>query len=199
VATDDERIKKSVQDIGGKAIMTSPYHHSGTDRVGEAAEKLSLKDEDVVLNLQGDEPCIDNKSVEAMLEEISSSSEIHMITLAFPSQNEEDYNNPDVVKVVVDKEGFALYFSRASIPYYRKKREKVEFLKHLGIYAYRKGFLTLLGNLPVSELEEKEKLEQLRVLENGYRIKVVFSSRDSIGVDTLEDLERLKKHLVKQG
>ena len=196
IATDDERVIECVEGFSGNGILTSPMHSSGTERVKEASETLGLEDGDIVINLQVDEPVIDVKSVEKLIEEFSKHSSLLMGTLAFQSKNVEEFHNPNVVKVVVNREGFALYFSRSPIPCPRDT-EEINFLKHLGVYIFRYSFLRKWDSLSPSFLEEVEKLEQLRVLENGYPIKVLLSSQDSIGVDTEEDLRFMEENIEK--
>ncbi len=204
VATDDERIAQVVRDFGGRAVMTSPQHKSGSDRIAEVAAKLEC---DVVVNIQGDEPLIEPAAIDALTRPFATVPELRMSTLA---TRLEDYSNqlkPSVVKVVVDKEGFALYFSRAPIPHFRldssaewpdnKPRQHPQSglwpLRHLGLYAYTRPTLLWLSSLPQTPLEVTEGLEQLRALENGCRIKVVEVEYQSISVDTPEDLELVQR------
>jgi len=196
VATDDERVAECVERFSGNVILTSSAISSGTDRVREASAKLGLKEDDIVINLQGDEPIIDVSSVERLVAEFLEHSSLLMGTLAFRSENKEEFYNPNVVKVVIDKKGFALYFSRSPIPYPRDT-DGINFLKHLGIYIFRYSFLKRWDSFSPSRLEETEKLEQLRVLENGYPIKVLLSDRDSCGVDTPEDLQFMEENIEK--
>ncbi|MSO23933.1 MAG: 3-deoxy-manno-octulosonate cytidylyltransferase [Acidobacteria bacterium] len=191
VATDDARILKAVQAFGGQARMTSPLHRSGTDRVAEVA---ASSDADVIVNVQGDEPLIDPEALDAVVEPFQFDPSLMISTLSVDGADGE-LENPNVVKVVVDHDGFALYFSRSPIPFFRDASpatgEKRRFLKHVGLYAYRQTFLTRLATLKESDLEKAEALEQLRFLENGYRIKVVNTPYQSLAVDTPEDLERV--------
>jgi len=196
VATDDERVAECVKGFSGNVILTSSAISSGTDRVREAAAKLGLGGDDIVVNLQGDEPVIDVSSVEKLVREFSEHSSLLMGTLAFHSENEEEFYSPNVVKVVIDKRGFALYFSRSPIPYPRDT-DKVNFLKHLGLYIFRYSFLKKWNSLSPSRLEETEKLEQLRAVENGFPIKVLLSNRDSCGVDTAEDLQFMEENIER--
>jgi 3-deoxy-manno-octulosonate cytidylyltransferase (CMP-KDO synthetase) len=195
VATDDERIVRAVESFGGIARLTRPTHKSGTDRVAEIAESLSC---DVVVNLQGDEPLIEPAMIEELLEALAEDPSIPMATLRRRITDPADFGNQNVVKVVTDTRGYALYFSRAPIPCHRdtagveKAAEPPAPFKHVGIYAYRRVFLMELASLQPTPLERSESLEQLRVLEHGYRIKTVETSFDSIGVDTPEDLERIR-------
>lgn len=199
VACDDERILKVVQNFGGKACMTAPGHQSGTDRVAEAVHGLDCE---WVVNVQADEPLMKGPMIDEAVHGLESGAP--MSTLAKPMQGIEGWLDPNVVKVVCDDEGYALYFSRASIPYARdlgpafrdlKKGQEIFWLKHIGLYAYRKDFLIELTKRKPSSLELTERLEQLRVLQTGSRIKVMLIEEDSIGVDTPKDLEEVKKHL----
>ena len=190
VATPDEEIFECVESFGGKAVMTSPAHRSGTDRLAEAAENL---DADLILNIQGDEPLLDPGSIEALAEKMMRLPDAPMGSLMCRLEAEEE-DNPAVVKVVTDKEGFALYFSRARIPYPRD-REAAEARKHIGIYAYRRDFLLAFPNMEPTPLERAESLEQLRALENGYKIMMVETDFSPTSVDTPEDLERVRKTL----
>ena len=193
VATDDARIAEAVASFGGEAVMTSPEHPSGTDRIAEAARSLKLRDSDIVLNIQGDEPLVRPEMLEALCEAAEATD--HMATIAFRTENPEDYRNPAVVKVVVDDTMRALYFSRSPIPHHRENPDApgAPFWKHLGFYAYRQGFLQHITTLPPGRLETLEKLEQLRVLEAGFPILVAPSPHDSVGIDTPEDLERIRR------
>ena len=188
VATDDERIAAAVRGFGGEAVMTSPSCASGTDRVAEAARGM---DEEVVINLQGDEPLMHPSVIDAVASPLVSDPDVLMSTAALPREDQAEYARPSVVKVVVDARGDALYFSRSPIPHYRDAGAG-RFRKHLGIYGYRREFLFRLAALPPSPLEEAERLEQLRVLQNGYRIRVVDVAHDSVGVDTPEDLKAVE-------
>lgn len=193
VATDDERIYNKVTKFGGKAVMTSTEHHSGTDRIEEALEKVG-GDFDVVVNIQGDEPFIAQSQIETLCH--CFEDEVTQIaTLGKPFECIEAVENPNSPKIVVDNRGYAMYFSRSIIPFVRgvERQEwlkKYPFLKHLGIYAYRTEVLKAITRLPQSSLELAESLEQLRWLENGYRIKVGITNVETVGIDTLEDLQR---------
>lgn len=191
VATDDGRIAEAVKDFGGEAIMTSPACASGTDRVAEAARGLS---EEIIVNLQGDEPMMHPSVIDAVAAPLLADQAISMTTAALLRDDPEEFLRPSVVKVVTDAGGDALYFSRSPIPHYRDAGSG-RYRKHLGIYGYRKGFLFTVAALPPSPLEEAERLEQLRVLESGYRIRVVDVAHDSVGVDTQEDLAAVKERL----
>ncbi|HDN84551.1 3-deoxy-manno-octulosonate cytidylyltransferase [Candidatus Aerophobetes bacterium] len=190
VATDNIRIKEAVEKFGGKAMLTSPSHPTGTDRVAEVAKNF---DPQVVVNIQGDEPFINPGMIDEVVEPLLEDKEIPMGTLMHEITEKEDFNNPNVVKVVTDKLGFALYFSRSLIPYPRKT-EKHRVFEHIGIYSFQKEFLLKFTRLEPTPLEQTESLEQLRVLESGYRIKVVLTRYKyvALSVDTPEDLERAR-------
>ncbi|RLE11480.1 3-deoxy-manno-octulosonate cytidylyltransferase [Candidatus Aerophobetes bacterium] len=190
VATDNIRIKEAVEKFGGKAMLTSPSHPTGTDRVAEVAKNF---DPQVVVNIQGDEPFINPGMINEVVEPLLEDKEIPMGTLMHEITEKEDFNNPNVVKVVTDKLGFALYFSRSLIPYPRKT-EKHRVFEHIGIYSFQKEFLLKFTRLEPTPLEQTESLEQLRVLESGYRIKVVLTRYKyvALSVDTPEDLERAR-------
>ncbi len=195
IATDSEEIIASAKKFGGKIIRTSTVHKSGTDRVAEAARKLNISGKDIVVNIQSDEPMIQPSSVENLISSLSKSKSFNMATLIYSSSKIEEFQNSNVIKVVVDSDDFALYFSRSPIPHYREKHKNFMFLKHLGIYGYKMDFLQKITTLPVSSLEEKEKLEQLRVLENGCKIKVIRSAFDSESVNIEEDFKVVEKLL----
>lgn len=192
VATDDARIADAVKAFGGECIMTRADHQSGTDRLAEAADLLGLAEDDIVVNVQGDEALLEPEMLETLIGAITGAPDFPMATLAFPTGNREDYVNPNVVKAVVDRDGKALYFSRSPIPFPRDGMEGAPaFLKHMGFYAYRRWFLRQFTALPPGKLEQIEKLEQLRALENGYPILVAISPFDSESVDTPADLEKV--------
>ena len=188
VATDDERIAASVRGFGGEARMTSPGCASGTDRVAEAARGLS---EEIIINLQGDEPMMEPSVIDAVAGPLLADPAVRMATAAVVRDDPEELRKTSVVKVVVDDRGDALYFSRAPIPHFRDAGTG-SYRKHLGIYGYRKDFLLRLTALPPSPLEEAERLEQLRVLQSGGKIRVVDVTFDSVGVDTPEDLRAVE-------
>jgi 3-deoxy-manno-octulosonate cytidylyltransferase (CMP-KDO synthetase) len=188
VATDDERIAEAVRSFGGRVVMTRPDHPSGTDRIAEAAASLEA---DVVVNVQGDEPLLDPAVIDAVVAPFTANPDVEMSTLAVPIHEPRDVQDPSVVKVVVGANGHALYFSRLPIPYYRTGRPG-EYLKHIGLYGYRKDFLLRYASLPPTPLERAECLEQLRALEWGHRIYVVRTDHDAVSVDTPEDLERVR-------
>ncbi|MBW1998343.1 MAG: 3-deoxy-manno-octulosonate cytidylyltransferase [Deltaproteobacteria bacterium] len=192
VATDDERISDCVQGFGGHVILTKTEHHTGTDRVAEAARKIGLRDEDIVINIQGDQPLFNPESIRHLLSPLLQDPCLPMSTLVYKMSAENEIQDPRNVKVVADRKGFSLYFSRAPIPCFRDSREGRIYLKHLGFYAYRMDFLQEFASLPVGDLEDKEKLEQLRVLEYGYKIKVIETPHDSIEVDSPKDIEEVE-------
>ncbi len=198
VATDDERIAKVVEGFGGQAVMTRTDHKSGTDRIEEAAEKIGT-DADVIINIQGDEPFVDASQLRT-LQSLFDSGETQIGTLGKPFDSMEAVENPNSPKIVCDRRGFALYFSRSVIPFVRGREraawlEGFPFLKHLGLYAYRREVLREVTRLPQSPLELAESLEQLRWLENGYRIRVGQTDVETVGIDTPEDLERAERFL----
>ncbi len=194
IACDDERIMKAAEEFGAKAVMTSKRHVSGTDRIAEAVGPMAVK---VVVNIQGDEPLIEPKLIDHLVQTILDDRSCLMATAVKAIENKEELDNPNVVKVTIDQNRNALYFSRSVIPHNRdkKKFDDINYLKHLGIYAYRKEFLLKFKDLPKSHLESVEKLEQLRVLEAGYKIKTIETNADTIGVDTPEDLARVERLL----
>ncbi len=199
VATDDIRIFDAVEAFGGVAHMTSRNHRSGTDRVAEVAVKT---DAEVIVNMQGDEPLLDPGCVDAAVEPFFANPSLLISTLGCPSSSEIEHSNPNVVKVVVDHEGYALYFSRSPIPHFRlndnSHGNEKNFFKHVGLYVYRTQLLKLLPTLKESVLEKAEALEQLRFLENGYRIRVVSYQYESLAVDTPEDLDRVNEFIKER-
>jgi 3-deoxy-manno-octulosonate cytidylyltransferase (CMP-KDO synthetase) len=192
VATDDERIFQCVSGFGGEAIMTSKRHPSGTDRIAEAARSLHLPDSDLVVNVQGDQPVFNGELISEMIRPLQEDLSLPMSTLMHRIRDERDMTNPHHVKVVTDNIGNAVYFSRYPIPFFRDPSSEVFHYRHLGFYAYRMGFLNTYQNLPKGMLESAEKLEQLRVLENGYRIRVVLTEHNSIEVDVPEDIPKVE-------
>lgn len=197
VATDDERIVQAVEVFGGRVRMTSATHRSGTERVAEIGRDLEV---DVVVNLQGDEPMMDPGCIEAVVEPFRSDSSLMISTLKCSAEADEIFD-PNVVKVVTDRNGNALYFSRSSIPHVRRQRLGKEgqetVFKHVGIYAFHRAFLEILSDLSDCWLEEVEDLEQLRFLHNGYRIRVVPYEYQGVAVDTPEDLVRINALAVR--
>lgn len=194
IATDDARVMAAVENFGGKAIMTSPDHPSGTDRLAEVA--LNFPDVDVIVNVQGDEPMIPPEVIDRLAQAFENEAELKMATMKV-LMPEADYDNPAAVKVVTDNNGYALYFSRSLLPYPRNKTAQYKVYKHVGIYAYRRDFLLQYAALAPTTLEKIESLEQLRALENGYKIKVLESDFQGIGVDTPEDLAAVNALLSK--
>ena len=192
VVTDSSLIYDEIVNHGGKAIMSIKEHESGSDRIAEAVANLDV---DIVVNVQGDEPFINKEPLEKVIEVFQNDAEkkVDLASLMREITIEEDINNPNNVKVVVDQSGFALYFSRSVIPYPREKNVGVRYFQHIGIYAFRKQALLDFYSLPMKSLEASEKLEQLRYLEFGKRIKMVETTHVGIGIDTIEDLEKAKK------
>lgn len=193
-AVDDERVLSTVKEYGYNALMTSPHHQTGTDRLAEVA--LEYEDVDVIINIQGDEPLIDPDLIDALAKEFHLDENLQMATVK-TLMDEEEADNPNSVKVITDQDGYAIYFSRSKIPYKRENTD-LKYYKHIGIYAYRRDFLLKFASLKSTPLEKAESLEQLRALENGYKIKVIESDKQFIGVDTQEDLEKVNeiyKHL----
>ncbi|SJZ47310.1 3-deoxy-manno-octulosonate cytidylyltransferase [Selenihalanaerobacter shriftii] len=190
VATDDQRIQKAVNQFGGEVVMTSKDHQTGTDRLAEVATEIEA---DIIVNIQGDEPLIASEMIEEAVKPLLKDEAIVMGTLKKEIKGLTELNNPNLVKVVTDKEGYALYFSRAPIPHLRDNQEAGRFYKHIGLYVYQRDFLLKFAQMESTSLEEMESLEQLRALENGYRIKVVETKHTSIGVDTEEDLVKVRE------
>lgn len=194
VVTDSDLIYNEIVANGGKAIMSIKEHESGSDRIAEAVENLDV---DVVVNVQGDEPFINAEPLAKVIEVFKNDTnqQVDLASLMREITNEDEINNPNNVKVVVDQNSFALYFSRSVIPYPREKNVGVRYMQHIGIYAFRKQALLDFYNLPMKSLEASEKLEQLRYLEFGKRIKMVETTHVGIGIDTAEDLEKAKQLL----
>jgi len=189
VATDDERISSAASSFDAEVVMTRMDHATGSDRVAEVAEGLA---ENIIVNVQGDEPLVDPNAIDAAVRPLLEDSDIPLSTLCAPIESTEDLANPNVVKVVVTPSGFALYFSRLPIPFVRDQRASIVRYRHIGLYAYRREFLLKFAQLSTTPLEAAEKLEQLRALEHGYRVRVVEVDVASPGIDTLEDLSRLE-------
>lgn len=201
VATDDERIYDVVKEFGGQVVMTRTDHKSGTDRIEEAIEKIG-GEWDVVVNVQGDEPFVSKSQLDTICHCFDYPT-TQIATLGKPFESMEAVQNPNSPKIVVDNMGFAMYFSRSVIPYVRGKEKSswlthYPFLKHLGIYAYRKDVLRQITQLPQSSLEIAESLEQLRWLQNGFKIKVGTTDVETVGIDTPQDLERAEEFLKTQ-
>ena len=199
VACDDERIQKAVESFGGKAVYTSPNQPSGTDRLAEVVNPMDI---DIAVNIQGDEPLMKSIMIDNLVLTLKGEKVAQMATMIKKVEDESELTNSNVVKVVVDKNGYALYFSRYAIPYNRTGSadgsKRPSYFKHIGLYAFTKDFLFTFRNLPKSSLEDAEKLEQLRVLENGYKIKTVETKFDTVGIDRPEDLRRAEDALLKE-
>lgn len=197
VVTDDDRIEKAIREVGGKVIRSKKEHNSGSDRLAEASRDLDV---DVIVNVQGDEPFTDKENLQKVIDIFAKdlTKSIAVASLMERITDPDDIANPNNVKVIVNKFGEALYFSRNIIPFPRDPNTKVSYYKHIGIYAYRKEALQQFTELPPSLLEETEKLEQLRYLENGFKIRLALTNIPTIGIDTPEDLERARKRLITQ-
>jgi 3-deoxy-manno-octulosonate cytidylyltransferase (CMP-KDO synthetase) len=197
VATDDERIASAVADLGAPVILTQRPAHTGTDRLAEAANYLGLADDDVIVNVQGDQPLVHPQSIEDVIRPFKAEDDRHfvMTSLAYQIHDPREIHDPKDVKVTFDARGHALYFSRAAIPFGRDAWHHPVY-KHLGVYAYRKHFVDHFHELPLGQLEEIEKLEQLRVLEQGLAIKMVVTAHDSLEVDLPEDIARIEQALA---
>lgn len=198
VATDDDRIYQAVEAFGGRAVMTRPDHKSGTDRIEEAAEKIGT-DADVIINIQGDEPFIQPSQINTLMQ-LFDNTDTQIGTLGKKFESTEAAKSPNSPKIVTDLQGFALYFSRSVIPFVRGIEQEewmthFPYLKHLGLYAYRREVLREVTQLPQSPLELAESLEQLRWLENGYRIRVGLTDVETVGIDTPEDLQRAEEFI----
>jgi 3-deoxy-manno-octulosonate cytidylyltransferase (CMP-KDO synthetase) len=200
IATDDDRIHSAALAFGAEVVMTGKQHRSGTDRIFEAIQTIGAE---VVVNIQGDEPLIDSKAIDQTVELLHADPEADMTTLKTPIRQIEELLNPHVVKVVTDEKDYALYFSRAAIPYNRTQQtsnqsiELENVYRHIGLYAYRRDFLIRFVQWPPSSLEKMEDLEQLRALEHGAKIRVGLTADHVFGVDTAEDLERIRKMVEK--
>lgn len=212
IATDDQRIADAANGFSAEVVLTSEGHPSGTDRIAELVEKMAFSDNTVVVNVQGDEPLIPPENIQHVAGKLADATSADMTTLCIPIKHSEELFNPNVVKVVLDNQGYALYFSRSTMPWNRDafpdnypgftqkylnsvKLDNLQcpYYRHIGLYAYRAGFLKRYVKLPPSALEKAEALEQLRVLSNGFRIQVVITTDDSsIGVDTEADLQRVR-------
>ena len=192
VATDDDRVFQRVKSFGGEVVKTSPTHPSGTDRVAEAARILEAGEKDLVVNIQADQPLFESGMIDEIVSPFREDVGIEMGALVYPILREEELANPSVVKVVADRQGFALYFSRSPIPFVQTAGSTPRFYKHIGPYAYRLGFLLEFTRLPRGTLEQIESLEQLRALEHGHKIRIVETQFDSQEVDTPEDLDQVR-------
>jgi len=196
IACDDERVAEAARGFGAKVSLTAKGHVSGTDRICEVINPIDVK---IVINIQGDEPLIHPIMIDRVAQELLDERKIPVVTLMKKIENPAEVNDPNVVKVIVDRNNFAIYFSRSAIPYHAENSEvkSVVYYKHIGLYGYTKDFLFTYKNLPVSDLERIERLEQLRVLQEGFRIKVLETRYDTVGVDTAEDLEKVREYLKK--
>ncbi|MFA5410558.1 MAG: 3-deoxy-manno-octulosonate cytidylyltransferase [Candidatus Omnitrophota bacterium] len=197
IACDDERVASAAKKFGAKAVLTAKGHASGTDRISEVVNPLEVR---IVVNIQADEPLVHPTMIDAVARELLDDKNVSMATAMKRIEDPRDLNDPNIVKLVVDKNNFALYFSRAPIPHHARNSEEKEpvYYKHIGLYGYTKDFLFVYKNLPASRLERIERLEQLRVLEGGFKIKAIETKYDTIGVDTPEDLEKVKNYLQQQ-
>ncbi|MDD4980298.1 MAG: 3-deoxy-manno-octulosonate cytidylyltransferase [Candidatus Omnitrophica bacterium] len=197
IACDDERVADAAREFGAKVAFTAKGHVSGTDRIIEVINPIEVK---IVINIQGDEPLIHPTMIDTLAQSLLDDRKISMATIMKKIENPQELNDPHVVKVVVDKNNFALYFSRSVIPYLAQGSEAASpvYYKHIGLYGYTKDFLFTYKNLPVSNLEKIERLEQLRVLEEGFRIKVIETKYETIGVDTPQDLEKVREYLQRE-
>jgi 3-deoxy-manno-octulosonate cytidylyltransferase (CMP-KDO synthetase) len=193
IATDDNRIYEVVKNIGLNVYMTASTLKSGTDRIAFLAEN-DLADYDLFINVQGDEPLIDPTLIDNLIINLKDNKDLGFITAAYPLKSEKDIKDPNITKVVFDKYGYALYFSRSQMPYNRNNID-VSYYKHIGIYGYRKDFLLKYAKMEEGLLEKAESLEQLRALENGYKIKVIVSDKDSIGIDVPSDIAKVEEYL----
>jgi 3-deoxy-manno-octulosonate cytidylyltransferase (CMP-KDO synthetase) len=197
IACDEEIVLDACRKFKAKVVMTSKDHACGTDRIGEVVNPLDVK---IIINIQGDEPLIHPSMIDSVARALLDDGNVTMATVMKKIEQDRELHDPNVVKVVVDKDNFALYFSRAPIPH-RAQNSQIQspvYYKHIGLYGYTKDFLFTYKNLPVSTLEKIERLEQLRVLEEGFRIKVIETKFDTVGVDTPADLEKVKLYLEKQ-
>jgi 3-deoxy-manno-octulosonate cytidylyltransferase (CMP-KDO synthetase) len=199
IATDDERILQAAAGFGAEAMMTRSEHRSGTERVAEVAVHVPGTGEDVFVNVQGDEPLVEPEAIDTLVEAIESEEGVAVATLMVPIAKPPDIMDPNIVKVVLDFDGNALYFSRAPIPWVRDREAPVhvKHMKHLGLYAFRRDALLDFPTLPVGDLERIEQLEQLRWMENGYKIRVAETQHDSVSVDVPDDVERVEQLLRK--
>ncbi len=196
VATDDERIYKEVERFGGKVVLTKKDHENGTSRIAEVCEKY--KDYDVIVNIQGDEPLIEKDMINTIINSFKEDESISMSTLKYKLETMEDIENSNYVKVITDKNGYAIYFSRSVIPYPRELNLQ-NYYKHVGIYGYKRDFVIEYAKMEPTALELSESLEQLRAIENGYKIKVMETPYKILGVDTQEELEKVREYIDKNG
>ncbi|MGL4365705.1 MAG: 3-deoxy-manno-octulosonate cytidylyltransferase [Cetobacterium sp.] len=195
IATDSKEVFDEVLSFGGDVIMTDANHLNGTSRIAEVCGKIT--DYDVVINIQGDEPLIEPDMINSLIDIFKEENDLKMATLKHKLKKKEDIENPNFVKVITDKKDYAIYFSRSVIPYPRNENLDIYF-KHVGIYGYKREFVLEYSKLESTPLENSESLEQLRVLENGYKIKVLETPYEIIGVDTAEELERVRKYILEK-
>ncbi|MGL4947295.1 MAG: 3-deoxy-manno-octulosonate cytidylyltransferase [Cetobacterium sp.] len=196
VATDSIVVFNEVKSFGGDVILTSENHLNGTSRIAEVCEKVT--DYDVIINIQGDEPLIEGDMINSLIDVFKKEENLKMATLKHKLLKREDIENPNFVKVVTDKKDYAIYFSRSVIPYPRNENWDIYF-KHVGIYGYKREFVLEYSKLESTPLENSESLEQLRVLENGYKIKVLETPYEIIGVDTEAELDKVRKYIIEKG
>ncbi|MEG1582472.1 MAG: 3-deoxy-manno-octulosonate cytidylyltransferase [Cetobacterium sp.] len=196
VATDSQEVYDAVKEFGGEVILTSKNHINGTSRIAEVCQKIT--DYDVIINIQGDEPLIEPEMINSLIDSFKQEEDLKMSTLKHKLIKKEDIENPNFVKVVTDKKDYAIYFSRSVIPYPRNENLDI-YYKHVGIYGYKRDFVLEYSNLESTPLENSESLEQLRVLENGYKIKVLETKFEVIGVDTQDELEKVRLHIKEKG
>ncbi|MDP8264576.1 MAG: 3-deoxy-manno-octulosonate cytidylyltransferase [Candidatus Aceula lacicola] len=195
IAADDERVSQVCEGFGAKVVMTDKECASGSDRIAQAVKNI---DAGIVINIQGDEPMLDASIIDGLVDVLKKDKDVQMSTAVVKMRKSKDAQDSNVVKAIVDRKGYAIYFSRSPIPFDREGKG-AQYFKHLGFYGYRKSFLLGFKDLPPSVLEQAEKLEQLRVIEAGYKIKVIETEFDTIAVDTKEDLSKVKKALKKSG
>lgn len=195
IATDDDRVLGAATEFGARAALTGTHHRSGTERIAQVAAGM---DADIIVNVQGDEPAIDPALIDRLIEVLDKDAAVQVATAAYRITDEESAADPNLVKVVLDKSGDALYFSRSPVPYYRDEGGEQSFLAHIGIYAYRRDFLLELTRMEQTRLEAAEKLEQLRILENGHNIRVVITDEAASGIDTREDYDRFVDEWIKK-
>lgn len=194
VATDDTRITECVEGFGGKYILTSDKHKSGSDRIAECITKIEMNDDDIVLNIQGDEPMIKTEMIKTLISAFEDAS-VYMATLKKEIKEKEEIDNPNIAKVITDINNDAIYFSRSTIPFDRDGLNNMKYFKHIGVYGYKKKFIEEFTRLENRNLENMEQLEQLRVIENGYKIRVIETEHQSIGVDLPEHIKIIEQNL----
>lgn len=196
IATDSQEVFDEVKRFGGEVILTDKNHLNGTSRIAEVCEKIT--DYDVIINVQGDEPLIEPEMINSLIDVFKKEESLKMATLKHKLHKKEDIENPNFVKVITDRDDYAIYFSRSVIPYPRNENLDIYF-KHVGIYGYKREFVLEYSKMESTPLENSESLEQLRVLENGYKIKVLETPFEIIGVDTKEELEKVRNYIVEKG